>query len=159
MGRSFAIRIVVAPLLLASLCLLGACHLIDQESFGGNPRPPAPDLLKAALAPGSTLALITIHPEDRVPYGKALATAINSARALHGTTHFRVEVAIPASALAARTAPLDRATALAEPVLDAMAQDGVAPERITLNARIQQNIAQVAVSVYADPSAGAPGMD
>ncbi len=155
MGHSFARPALRLPLLFAAVGLLGACHLIDQESFGGDPRPPAPDLLTAALASGSGLPLITIHPQDQVPYATTLANAVASARALHGTTHFRVEVALPATAVKAGQAPMTAATTLVEPVLDAMAQDGVAPERITLDASVQQNIAQVAVSVYADQSVSA----
>ncbi len=130
---------------------LGACHLIDQESFGNAPRPPAPDMLEAALHSNGAAPLITINPDDGTDYGAALNAAIESARDKQGITHFHVlAIAAPGQSLAGTAQALRQASSQAESVIDAMSQDGVAPERITLSAATKPGVNAVSIEVFAE---------
>ena len=138
------------PVWLLALLCLGACHLIDQESFGAAPRPPAPDLLQAALQSNGAAPLVTLHPDRNPAYAAALDAAIEAARDKQGVTYFHVlAVAPPGPSLAATEAALRRASRQAEPVIDAMAEDGVAPERVSLKAATRAGIDGVRIEVFA----------
>jgi hypothetical protein len=134
---------------LACLALLAACRLVDQTSFGGAPRPPAPNDLAAALASHGQAPLLVIRPADRVPYDQQLRDAILAAEAKNGATRFRLESVVPAGGdLQAQQTAMNETAAAASAVLDAMAQSGIPPDRVTLGTRTDPTVTRSEIRLY-----------
>lgn len=134
---------------LAGTIGLAGCALIDQTSFGGAPRAPAPAELAAALASHGTDPLLVIRPDDGLPYGDGLRQAIAAAEARDGTVKFRLQALVPAQGDAAsQAAALQANAATARAVLDDMGQDGIDPERVTLTAGTDTHLIRREVRLY-----------
>ena len=124
-GRLFRL---FASLLLAGLLLAG-CTLIDQRTFRAAAPAAGPGELARAGLPA--LPLITVRfdqPVDRA----AIAEAADLARARRADATFDVIVPVPAGA---RGDALAQGQADASAVARALAESGVARERIEIGAR------------------------
>jgi ABC-type sugar transport system substrate-binding protein len=143
------LRRLAGGFVVAMLAATAGCHLVDQSSFGGMPPAPAPDELEAALASDGGQPLLVILPGANVPYDAALRTALDAATARTGASHFRIESVVPQTGdLDAEQAALQSTTAAARGVLGAMAQDGVAPDRVTLSAHTGRDVREPQIRIY-----------
>jgi hypothetical protein len=140
------IRLAWLPLLV----VLSGCKLVDQESFGGAPRKPAPDALQAALGSDGAEPLAVIRPADNAPYDDVLSRAVAAETTRNPGARFLVVAETgPAPTLGKQQSALDSAAAAAEQVVDSMVADGVAAERISLSARTEPRLTATEIDVFA----------
>ena len=126
---------------LLGLLVLGGCHLVDQTSFGDKPRGPAGPEMAAAFASDGRLPLLTIRPDDRIPYADGLRQAIDQVEARDGNGRFRLVTVVPVSGdIDHQAALLDAAQSAARGVLDDMGADGISPDRVSLSGRSDPHV-------------------
>ena len=135
----------------AALCCAAtiSCTLVDQTSFGGAPRPPAPSEMARAFASGGQLPLLTVRPDDGVPYEDQLRQAIEAAETQHGSVQFRIEASVPAQGDADQQAlALDAIQAASRAMLDQMGLDGITPDRVELSARADPQVQKRVIKLF-----------
>jgi hypothetical protein len=123
-----------AHLLAMAALLLGGCTLVDQRTFQRTPAPAADEIARASLPP---LPLLVIRFDQvDTDYGPALSAVVEAAQSHKPDTVFDVLTPIPTKA---SREVQDRYTAQgaadATDVANALAADGVLPDRIHLGLR------------------------
>jgi hypothetical protein len=139
-------------LLLATLLLVGCTppdfKLIDQRTFRSTPTPSSTDVARAALPP---LPLVVIRYDNLdEDYGPTLARAVNEATTVKPDVAFDVLTPMP---IAAPPDVQARFTSQgirdAQDVADALAADGVPPDRVHMGFRGDAGTPPREVQVYA----------
>lgn len=146
--------VLVWPMLLLSGCTITGfgmsdVKLIDQQSFEGPPRAPAPaDLARARLPPLPLVVIRFDQPDE--DYRPALAAAVNAAQARKPDIGFDVLTPMPTAAPPATQSRFaSQGAADAQEVAMALAADGVAPDSIHIGLRGDPGAPVREVRVYA----------
>ena len=165
------VRLII---LLCTLPLLAGCKLLDQTSFGDKPRAPAPDLLAAALRPGSQVPLITIQygpgssaytpiplPSANVPgqippmmnytYDPQVKQAIQTAEVQRPNAAYEVVTVVPAADPPAQQVAIAQAGKTdALDLVNRMVDLGVNGDKITLAVRSDPGVKVRELRVYVE---------
>jgi hypothetical protein len=138
--------------LLATLLVVGCTYpdfkLIDQRTFRRTPTPSSTDVARAALPP---LPLVVIRYDNLdEDYGPTLARAVDAATTIKPDVAFDVLTPMP---IAASPDVQARFTSQgirdAQDVADALAADGVSPDRVHMGFRGDSGAPPREVQVYA----------
>ena len=134
-----------ACLLLAALC---GCTLIDQRTF--NPKAGLPPVIQAPPGPPAQLPLLTIDFSKPNPdYAEALRQAVDAAVARKPDVAFEVATVVPNTGTPAdQVSAAETLTPDAREIARAVAEDGVAEDRIQLTARSVPGVTTRQIQVF-----------